>query len=102
MSRVIKSPTGIRYLVKDGCCALRMLMNIDPEVQRSRQLIVYGGSGKAENRRNGCNFQVTILEMTKHFNSVWKTRRYFRSHIDAPRVLIANSNWWENGQIGSI
>jgi urocanate hydratase len=77
--------------------ALRMLMNnLDPEVaERPADLVVYGGSGKAA--RNWECFEA-IVETLKRLGDdetllvqSGKPVAVFRSHTDAPRVLIANS-----------
>ncbi len=77
---------------------LRMLMNnLDPEVaERPEELIVYGGSGKAA--RNHASLY-KIMEMLRELEAdetllvqSGKPVGCFRTHPDAPRVLIANSN----------
>lgn len=78
--------------------ALRMLMNnLDPEVaERPEDLVVYGGIGKAA--RNWDCFDA-IVKSLKELESdetllvqSGKPVAVFKSHADAPRVLIANSN----------
>ena len=77
---------------------LRMLMNnLDPEVaERPEELIVYGGSGKAA-RNHAALYK--IMEMLRELEAdetllvqSGKPVGCFRTHPDAPRVLIANSN----------
>src|SRR6201997_4091077 len=77
---------------------LRMLMNnLDPEVaERPEDLIVYGGIGKAA-RNWDCYHR--IVETLKNLEAdetlliqSGKPVGVFRTHADAPRVLIANSN----------
>src|SRR6202142_963848 len=77
---------------------MRMLMNnLDPEVaERPQDLVVYGGTGKAA--RNWECLDVIIRELqalggdeTLLVQSGKAVGR-FRTHPDAPRVLIANSN----------
>ncbi|MBA3540513.1 MAG: urocanate hydratase [Deltaproteobacteria bacterium] len=78
--------------------ALRMLMNnLDPEVaERPEDLVVYGGTGKAA--RSWEDFHVIVRELrdleNDHTLLVQSGRAVgvFRTHEDAPRVLIANSN----------
>ncbi|WP_160718908.1 urocanate hydratase [Bacillus sp. USDA818B3_A] len=97
---VVRSYTGTKLHAKGWIqeAALRMLMNnLDPEVaERPEDLVVYGGIGKAA--RNWKSFDIiikTLLELENDETlliqsgkpvAVWKT------HKDAPRVLLANSN----------
>lgn len=85
--------------------ALRMLMNnLDPEVaERPDDLIVYGGTGKAA--RNWQAFDAIVRSLRDLANDETllvqsgKPVGIFRTHEDAPRVLIANSNLvghWSN------
>ena len=77
--------------------ALRMLMNnLDPEVaERPQELVVYGGIGKAA--RNWECFDAIVRELKQLGNDETllvqsgKPVGVFRTHADAPRVLIANS-----------
>ena len=77
---------------------LRMLMNnLDPEVaERPAELVVYGGIGKAA--RNWQCFEqiVAALRALKDDETLLiqsgKPVGVFRTHADAPRVLLANSN----------
>ncbi|WP_292042886.1 MULTISPECIES: urocanate hydratase [unclassified Brevundimonas] len=98
--RVIRSPRGPEKTAKTWAAeaALRMLMNnLDPEVaERPEDLVVYGGIGKAA--RNWQAFD-TIVEQLKKLEAdetllvqSGKPVGVFRTHVDAPRVLIANSN----------
>ncbi len=78
--------------------ALRMLHNnLDPEVaERPQDLVVYGGTGKAA--RNWASFDVIVRELQALEDDETllvqsgKAVGKFRTHRDAPRVLIANSN----------
>jgi len=78
--------------------ALRMLQNnLDPEVaERPDDLVVYGGTGKAA--RSWDAFDVIVRELKSLANDETllvqsgKAVGKFRTHEDAPRVLIANSN----------
>ncbi len=78
--------------------ALRMLMNnLDPEVaERPQDLVVYGGSGKAA--RNWPCFEALVQSLRRLGSDETllvqsgKPVGVFRTHADAPRVLIANAN----------
>ncbi len=78
--------------------ALRMLMNnLDPEVaERPDELVVYGGIGKAARDWPAYEAIVAELERLEDDETLavqsGKPVGVFRSHPDAPRVLIANSN----------
>jgi urocanate hydratase len=98
--RIIKAPTGTQLNTKSWLteAPLRMLMNnLDPEVaERPEDLVVYGGIGKAA--RNWDCFD-GIVESLKQLNDdetllvqSGKPVGVFKTHSDAPRVLIANSN----------
>src|SRR5580658_9234445 len=77
---------------------LRMLMNnLDPEVaERPGELVVYGGIGKAARNWQCYEQIVTSLRALKDDETLLiqsgKPVGVFRTHADAPRVLIANSN----------
>jgi len=99
-TRIIRSPRGPDKTAKTWAAeaALRMLMNnLDPEVaERPEDLVVYGGIGKAA--RNWQAFD-TIVEQLQKLEAdetllvqSGKPVGVFRTHADAPRVLIANSN----------
>src|SRR5205085_11628460 len=78
--------------------ALRMLQNnLDPEVaERPDDLVVYGGTGKAA--RSWDAFDVIVRELRSLESDETllvqsgKAVGKFKTHPDAPRVLIANSN----------
>src|SRR5690242_16893834 len=78
--------------------ALRMLMNnLDPEVaERPEQLIVYGGIGKAARNWECFDAIVATLKRLKNDETLLvqsgKPVGVFRTHENAPRVLIANAN----------
>lgn len=88
--------------------ALRMLMNnLDPEVaERPEELIVYGGSGKAARSWEAFEAIVASLRRLENDETLLvqsgKPVGVFKTHDQAPRVLIANSHlvprWatWEN------
>ncbi|WP_341024604.1 urocanate hydratase [Brevundimonas diminuta] len=99
-TRIIRSPRGPEKTAKTWAAeaAMRMLMNnLDPEVaERPEDLVVYGGIGKAA--RNWQAFD-TIVDQLKKLEAdetlmvqSGKPVGVFRTHVDAPRVLIANSN----------
>jgi urocanate hydratase len=78
--------------------ALRMLMNnLDPEVaERPDDLVVYGGIGKAARNWPAFDRIVTELERLRDDETLaiqsGQPAGVFRTHADAPRVVIANSN----------
>jgi urocanate hydratase len=85
--------------------ALRMLMNnLDPEVaERPDDLVVYGGTGKAARNWPAFDALVRSLQSLENDETLLvqsgKPVGIFRTHEDAPRVLIANSNLvgqWSN------
>ena len=98
--RTIKAPTGTTLQAKSWLteAPLRMLMNnLDPEVaERPDDLVVYGGIGKAA--RNWECFDAIVAKLTSLESNETlliqsgKPVGVFRTHEDAPRVLIANSN----------
>jgi urocanate hydratase len=77
---------------------LRMLMNnLDPEVaERPAELVVYGGIGKAARNWQCYEQIVAALRQLKDDETLLiqsgKPVGVFRTHADAPRVLLANSN----------
>ena len=98
--RPVRSPRGTAISCKNWLieAAYRMLQNnLDPEVAENPDaLVVYGGIGKAA--RNWDCFEA-ILQSLRELNEdetllvqSGKPVGVFRSHVDAPRVLIANSN----------
>src|SRR5690349_20756608 len=100
MNRVIRAPRGTQITCKGWLqeAAMRMLMNnLDPEVAGDPEnLIVYGGRGRAA--RNWESFEAIIVALKELENNETllvqsgKPVVVFKSHPDAPRVLIANSN----------
>jgi urocanate hydratase len=99
-ARTIRAPRGTQLSAKSWLteAPLRMLMNnLDPEVaERPEELVVYGGIGKAA--RNWACFE-RIVEALRRLEAdesllvqSGKPVGVFRTHPDAPRVLIANSN----------
>lgn len=100
MTRTIHAPRGTQLTCKNWLieAAYRMLQNnLDPQVAFDPDnLIVYGGRGKAA--RNWESFEA-ILESLRNLEpdetllvQSGKPVAIFRTHTDAPRVLIANSN----------
>src|SRR6185436_3023942 len=99
-SRAIRAPRGTDISCRGWQqeAALRMLMNnLDPEVaERPEQLIVYGGIGKAARNWECFDAIVATLKRLKNDETLLvqsgKPVGVFRTHENAPRVLIANSN----------
>ncbi|RMG12382.1 MAG: urocanate hydratase [Deltaproteobacteria bacterium] len=100
MARTIRAPRGTALSCKGWVqeAALRMLMNnLDPEVAEDpANLVVYGGTGKAA--RSWEAFDAIVRALTELENDETllvqsgKPVGILRTHEDAPRVLIANSN----------
>ncbi|MBT0670511.1 urocanate hydratase [Novosphingobium profundi] len=99
-ARVIKPATGTTLTAKSWLteAPMRMLMNnLHPDVaERPEELVVYGGIGRAA--RDWESYD-KIVETLKRLNEdetllvqSGKPVGVFRTHADAPRVLIANSN----------
>ena len=99
-TRTIKAPTGVGLRAKSWLteAPLRMLMNnLDPDVaERPEDLVVYGGIGKAARSWACFDAIVDALERLGDDETLLvqsgKPVGVFRTHADAPRVLIANSN----------
>ncbi|MBB6250872.1 urocanate hydratase [Nitrospirillum iridis] len=99
-SRVIRSPRGAQLNAKTWAteAPLRMLMNnLDPEVaERPEELTVYGGIGRAARDWESFDRIVETLKRLEGDETLLvqsgKPVGVFRTHADAPRVLIANSN----------
>src|SRR5213075_449719 len=95
-----KTPTGNKISCKGWIqeAALRMLLNnLDPEVaEHPEELIGYGGSGKAARNWESLRAIVrTLLTLRSDETLLIQSGKpvgVFRSHPDAPRVLLANSN----------
>ncbi|MFA4987629.1 MAG: urocanate hydratase, partial [Candidatus Brocadiia bacterium] len=100
MKRIVQPPIGSKLTCKGWQqeAALRCLMNnLSPAVaERPDDLIVYGGKGKAarnwkcydaivESLKNLENDETLLIQSGKPVG-------VFKTHLDAPRVLIANSN----------
>ncbi len=99
-TRVVRAPRGPEMSCKTwgAEAALRMLMNnLDPEVaERPEELVVYGGIGKAARTWEAFDRIVEQLRTLEADQTLLvqsgKPVGVFRTHADAPRVLIANSN----------
>ncbi len=99
-ARIIRAPRGNEISAKSWLteAPLRMLMNnLDPDVaERPDELVVYGGSGRAARDWNSFDRIVTTLRRLEVDQTLLvqsgKPVGVFRTHKDAPRVLIANSN----------
>src|SRR5687767_1526460 len=98
--RNIRAPRGNQITCKGWQqeAALRMLMNnVDPEIaEKPEELIVYGGSGKAARNWECFDAIVRSLQTLENDETLLiqsgKPVGIFRTHEDAPRVLLANSN----------
>ena len=99
-SRVVHAPRGVTLACKSWLteAAYRMIQNnLDPEVaERPDDLVVYGGRGQAARSWEAFD---AILESLKNLEDdetllvqSGKPVAIFKTHLDAPRVLIANSN----------
>ena len=99
-SRIIRSPRGLTLNAKSWAteAPLRMLMNnLDPEVaEKPDELVVYGGIGRAARDWESFDRIVSALKNLESDETLLvqsgKPVGVFRTHADAPRVLIANSN----------
>ncbi len=98
--RVIRAPRGTQLTCKTWLteAPYRMIQNnLDPEVaERPQDLVVYGGRGQAARSWEAFD---AILESLKNLEDdetllvqSGKPVAIFHTHLDAPRVLIANSN----------
>src|SRR3954471_773018 len=99
-SRVIRAPHGSKLSAKSWLteAPLRMLMNnLDPDVaEKPHELVVYGGIGRAARDWESFDRIVAALRALEADETLCvqsgKPVGVFRTHADAPRVLIANSN----------
>src|SRR5947199_2563051 len=104
-SRRIKAPTGSQITAKSWLteAPLRMLMNnLHPDVaERPEELVVYGGIGRAARNWESFDLIVATLKRLEDDQTLLvqsgKPVGVFRTHADAPRVLIANSNLVPHG-----
>lgn len=98
--RVIHAPTGTELSAKSWLteAPLRMLMNnLDPAVaEHPQSLVVYGGIGRAARDWESYDKIVATLQRLESDETLLiqsgKPVGVFRTHSEAPRVLIANSN----------
>lgn len=96
---MIRAPRGSELSCKgwEQEAALRMLMNnLDPEVaERPEDLVIYGGRGKAARNWEAYDAIVRALRTLENDETLLiqsgKPVGVFRTHEDAPRVLLANS-----------
>ena len=112
----IRAPRGSSLLTKgwqqEG--ALRMLMNnLDPQVaEKPAELIVYGGTGKAARNWEAYRAIVASLKKLESDETLivqsGKPVAVFKTHAEAPRVLISNAmivphwaNWDDNSGYSS-
>jgi urocanate hydratase len=109
-TRVVRAPRGAglscRGWVQEA--AMRMLMNnLDPDVaERPEDLVVYGGTGRAARSWEAFEAMVRTLKSLSEDETMLvasgKPVGVFRTHPDAPRVLIANGNLvgrWANWDV---
>ncbi|VXC87093.1 urocanate hydratase [Sphingomonas sp. AX6] len=99
-SRIIRSPTGTDLSARSWLteAPLRMLMNnLDPDVaENPQELVVYGGIGRAARDWNAYDRIIETLKRLEDDQTLLiqsgKPVGVFTTHVDAPRVLLANSN----------
>ena len=99
-SRVIRAPHGDKISAKSWQteAAKRMLMNnLDPEVaEHPHALVVYGGIGRAARDWPSYDKIIETLDRLESDETLLvqsgKPVGVFKTHSNAPRVLIANSN----------
>ena len=97
---IVKAPHGKEISCKGWLqeAALRMLMNnLDPDVaEKPEDLIVYGGRGKAARNIEAYHSIIKELKSLENNETLLiqsgKPVGVFKTHEDAPRVLLANSN----------
>ena len=98
--RTLRAPRGTQLTCKSWLteAAYRMLLNnLDPEVaERPQDLVVYGGRGQAARNWESLEAILQTLRELEDDETLLvqsgKPVAVFRTHPDAPRVLIANSN----------
>ncbi|HYX49360.1 MAG TPA: hypothetical protein VE843_06430 [Ktedonobacteraceae bacterium] len=98
--RIVHAPRGNTLSCKSWQqeAAMRMIMNnLDPDVaERPEDLVVYGGSGRAARSWTAFDAIVRSLQSLENDETLLvqsgKPVGIFRTHSNAPRVLIANSN----------
>lgn len=100
MNNIYRSPRGSELTCKNWQieAAYRMLLNnLDPEnAEDPENLIVYGGTGKAARNKEALNNMLNSLKTMEPNETLLvqsgKPVGILKTHTDAPRVLIANSN----------
>ncbi|ANE74312.1 urocanate hydratase [Dickeya solani] len=100
VARVVRAPHGTELHCENWLieAAYRMIQNnLDPDVaERPEDLVVYGGIGKAARNWDCFDAILASLRQLKADETLLvqsgKPVGVFRTHADAPRVLIANSN----------
>lgn len=100
MKRIVRAPIGTELHCKGWLqeAAYRMLQNnLDPDVAGDPEnLIVYGGRGRAARNWEAFDAILAALRQLENDETLLvqsgKPVAVFRTHPDAPRVLIANSN----------
>lgn len=105
----VRAPRGTQLNAKSWLteAPLRMLMNnLDPEVaENPHELVVYGGIGRAARDWDCYDKIVETLKTLEEDETLLvqsgKPVGVFKTHSNAPRVLIANSNWCRTGQHGN-
>ncbi|MEL7645514.1 MAG: urocanate hydratase [Anaerolineaceae bacterium] len=98
--RTVRAPRGTQLSCKNWLieAAYRMLQNnLDPEVaENPAELVVYGGRGQAARSWEAFDAILRSLRALEPDETLLvqsgKPVAVFKSHLDAPRVLIANSN----------
>ena len=98
--RPVRAPRGTRLTCKSWLteAAFRMIQNnLDPEVaERPDDLVVYGGRGQAARSWEAFDAILATLKDLENDETLLvqsgKPVAVFKTHLDAPRVLIANSN----------
>ena len=96
----IRAPRGAKISCKGWLqeAALRMLMNnLDPDVaEKPDELIIYGGRGKAARNEECYHAIIRSLKALENDETLLiqsgKPVGVFKTHSNAPRVLLANSN----------
>ena len=99
-SRTVRAPRGTQLTCKSWLteAAYRMIQNnLDPEVaERPEDLVVYGGRGQAARSWDAFDAILkTLIDLENDETLLVQSGKpvaVFKSHADAPRVLLANSN----------
>ena len=98
--RTVRAPRGNQLTCKSWLteAAYRMIQNnLDPDVaEQPENLVVYGGRGQAARNWDAFDAILNTLQDLENDETLMvqsgKPVAVFKSHPDAPRVLIANSN----------